>query len=264
MPSPFPGMNPYLEQPSVWEDFHNRFMAYAGEALATQVRPNFLVKLEERVYIHEPSADERRKWLGKPDIAVIEGSPKHRPVVATADPNLSNKVHSIITTLQDTDIERHAFIEIRDRLGRELVTVIEVLSPTNKCYGPDREQYLLKRSAMMFSSTSIVEIDLLRGGPRFPLNGLTPCDYCVAVFRKINAPEVETWPIGLQDPLPIIPIPLKGDFPDASLDLQAILNRVYDAAGYEDYIYESSPEPPLEDADLAWAKSLLAPSVDSQ
>jgi len=256
-------MNPYLEQPSVWEDFHNRFMAYAGEALAAQVRPNFLVKLEERVYIHEPSADERRKWLGKLDIALIEGSTVHRPVVATADSNLSNKVKSIITTLQDTDIERHAFIEIRDRLDRELVTVIEVLSPTNKRYGPDREQYLLKRSAMMFSSTSIVEIDLLRAGPRLPLNGLPPCDYCVSVFRKKNAPDVETWPIGLQDPLPIIPIPLKGEFPDATLDLQAILNRVYDAAGYEDYIYESSPEPPLEGPDLAWAESLLAPKADS-
>lgn len=263
MPSPFPGMNPYLEQPSVWEDFHNRFMAYAGEALAAQVRPNFLVKLEERVYIHESSADERRKWLGKPDIAVMEGSTVHRPVVATANPNLSNKVKSVITTLQDADIERHAFIEIRDRLDRELVTVIEVLSPTNKRYGPDREQYLLKRSAMMFSSTSIVEIDLLRAGPRLPLNGLPPCDYCVSVFRKKNAPDVETWPIGLQDPLPIIPIPLKGEFPDAKLDLQAILNRVYDAAGYEDYIYESSPEPPLEGPDLAWAESLLAPKADS-
>lgn len=171
MPSPFPGMNPYLEQPSVWEDFHSRFMTYAGEAIAAQVRPNFFVKLEERVFIHEPSSEERRKLLGKPDISLFEMSPTHRPLVATADAAL-NHVKSIMATLPDIDIERHAIIEIRDRQDRRLVTMIEVLSPSNKRYGPDREQYLMKRSTMMFSTASIVEIDLLRGGPRLPLNDL--------------------------------------------------------------------------------------------
>ena len=239
MPSPFPGMNPYLEQPSVWEDFHSRFMTYAGESLAAQVRPNFFVKLEERVFIHEPTSDERRKLLGKPDPAAM------------------NRVKSIIATIPDVEIERHAVIEIRDRHDRQLVTMIEVLSPSNKRYGPDREQYLMKRSTMMFSTASIVEIDLLRGGPRLPINDLPECDYCVTVFRKSNAPKVEAWPIGLREELPVIPIPLKGDFADAKLDLKALLDRVYDAAGYEDYLYESPPEPPLDEPDAIWAKSFL-------
>lgn len=179
-------MNPYLEQPSVWEDFHMAFATQIRESLAAQVRPNFLV------------------------------------------------------------------------------TMIEILSPTNKRYGPDREQYLLKRSAIMFSTASIVEIDLLRGGPRLPLNDLPSCDYCITVFRKANAPQVETWPIGLRESLPIIPIPLKGASPDASLDLQMILNRVYDAAGYEDYLYESPPEPPLKGSDLEWAQSLISTSSSIQ
>lgn len=259
MPSPFPGMNPYLEQPSIWEDFHNRFMTYAGEALAAQVRPHFLVKLEERVFIHEPSGDDRRKLLGKPDIGLLEGSPTDSSPKTVADLTLSAKVKSVIASLPDVDIERHVFIEIRDRQNRELVTMIEVLSPTNKRWGPDREQYLVKRTSMMFSTASLVEIDLLRGGPRLPLDDLPSCDYCVTVFRKSNLPRVEAWPIGLRDPLPIIPIPLKGNFPDASLDLQTILNRVYDAAGYEDYVYESIPDPPLENSDLAWAQSFLGP-----
>lgn len=257
MPSPFPGMNPYLEQRSVWEDFHNRFMTYAGEAITAQVRPNFMVKLEERVYIHEPPADERLKFFGKPDIGVIEGSVTNQPPIKTAEPKLTNKVHSIIAMLPDVDIERHPYIEIRDRHNRELVTMIEILSPTNKRYGPDREQYGIKRSAVMLSPASLVEIDLLRGGPRFPLDNLPPSDYCVTLYRRKDFPKVEAWPIGLRDPLPVIPIPLKGDFPDATLDLQATLNRVYDAAGYEDYIYESTPEPPLEGNDLEWAKALI-------
>ena len=256
MPSPFPGMNPYLEQPSVWEDFHSRFMTYAGESLATQVRPNFLVKLEERVFIHEPSSNERRKFLGKPDIALFEASAAHESSVATFDPAL-NQVKSILATIPDVEIERHAVIEIRDRLDRQLVTMIEVLSPSNKRYGPDREQYLLKRATMMFSSASIVEIDLLRGGPRLPINDLPVCDYCVTVFRKANAPKVEAWPIGLRDELPVIPVPLKGDFADAKLDLKALLDRVYDAAGYEDYLYESFPEPPLDQTDAIWAQAFI-------
>ena len=186
MPSPFPGMNPFLEQPSVWEDFHMAFATEIRESLSAQVRPSFFVKLEERVFIHEPSSEERRKLLGKPDIALFKAS-----------------------------------------------------------------------STMMFSTASIVEIDLLRGGPRLPLNDLPSCDYCVTVFRKSNAPKIEAWPIGLRDPLPIIPIPLKGDFPDATLDLSAIIHRVYDAAGYEDYLYESQPEPPLEGADLEWAQTFI-------
>ncbi len=241
MPSPFPGMNPYLEQPSVWEDFHMAFATQIRESLATQVRPNFLVKLEERVFIHEPS---------------FEASPAHESSVATFDPAL-NQVKSILATIPNVEIERHAVIEIRDRLDRQLVTMIEVLSPSNKRYGPDREQYLLKRATMMFSSASIVEIDLLRGGPRLPINDLPVCDYCVTVFRKANAPKVEAWPIGLRDELPVIPVPLKGDFADAKLDLKALLDRVYDAAGYEDYLYESFPEPPLDQTDAMWAQAFI-------
>lgn len=256
MPSPFPGMNPYLEQPSVWEDLHSRFMTYAGESLGAQVRPNFFVKLEERVFIHEPSSDERRKLLGKPDIALFQAEPIRDRLVAVVDPAVV-RVKSIIATIPDVEIERHAVIEIRDRHDRQLVTMIEVLSPSNKRYGPDREQYLMKRSTLMFSTASIVEIDLLRGGPRLPINDLPACDYCVTVFRKSNAPKVEAWPIGLREELPVIPIPLKGNFADATLDLKALLNRVYDAAGYEDYLYESPPDPPLNESDAIWAKSFI-------
>jgi hypothetical protein len=256
MPSPFPGMNPYLEQASIWEDFHSRFMTYAGEALTAQVRPHFIVKLEERVFIHEPDAEQRGRLLGKPDIALFEADTNRPSAIATYDPSV-NKVQSIIASLPDIDIERHALIEIRDRHSRQLVTMIEVLSPTNKRYGPDREQYLLKRSSILFSDVSLVEIDLLRGGPRFPINDVPPGDYCVSVFRKARAPAIEVWSIGLRDELPVIPIPLKGDFPEATLNLKEILDRVYDAAGYEDYLYDTPPEPPLTPVDAQWADAFL-------
>jgi hypothetical protein len=49
MPSPFPGMNPYLEQPDAWQDFHQGYIARARDALAAQVLPKYFVKLEEHI-----------------------------------------------------------------------------------------------------------------------------------------------------------------------------------------------------------------------
>ena len=250
MPSPFPGMNPYLEQPAAWQDFHQAFITHMRDALAAQIRPEFFVKIEESVFIHEPDADERGKMFARPDVSVFE---RDGGGVAVAEPR-TNSLAPRIAQLPDVEIERHSYVEIRDRHSRGLVTLIEVLSPSNKRYGPDREQYMQKRGILMHSPVSIIEIDLLRGGPHLPLTGIPDCDYRVMVSRRSMRPDVLAWAINLRDELPVIPIPLKGDVPDASLDLQALLHKVYDAAGYEDYIYATSPEPPLTSEQYEWTQ----------
>ena len=105
------------------------------------------------------------------------------------------------------DIERHAFLEVRARQDLELVTILELLSPSNKKKGTDREQYLAKRRAILASSVHLVELDLLRGGPRLPVEDLPDCDYCVLVSRAEDRPHVGIWPIQLREVLPTIPIP---------------------------------------------------------
>lgn len=247
-------MNPYLEQASVWEDFHSRFMTYISEVLSPLVRPNFFVKLEEKVFIHEPSYEERRKLLGKPDVSILQAPAQSEVAVLE---RTATAISPLVAKIPDTEFERHSQIEIRDRHSRKLVTLIELLSPSNKRYGPDREQYLMKRSVLFCCPTSIVEIDLLRGGPRLPISGVPPCDYLVSVIRPETRPDIAAWPLQLRDRLPVIPIPLTADFPDVPIDLQHLLHRVYDIAGYEDYIYESEPEPALSEQDQQWAKSLL-------
>ncbi len=254
MPSPFPGMNPYLEQPAVWQDFHQRFITYISDALAAQIRPDFFVKIEEHVFIHEPSGEERHKLLGRPDVSVFE-TPGEGGVTLAEPP--ANSVAALVACIPDVEFEKHSFIEIRDRGNRELVTMIEVLSPLGKHYGPDREQYLMKRTVLMCSPVSVVEIDLLRDGPRLPLTGVPECDYCLMVSRPAMRPDVLAWAVKLRDPLPTIPIPLRGSAPDASLNLQALLHEVYDAAGYEDYLYHTPPEPSLPDADAEWARQFV-------
>jgi hypothetical protein len=155
------------------------------------------------------------------------------------------------------DVERHSYLEIRDRRNRELVTVLELLSPSNKKPGEDRAQYLAKRRAMLLSPVHLVEIDLLRGGPRLPVDDLPDCDYYALVSRAERRPDAELWAVGIREPLPTIPIPLRASDPDASLDLLAVLHRVYDAAGYADFIYSGSPQPPLRPEDAEWARQFV-------
>jgi hypothetical protein len=154
-------------------------------------------------------------------------------------------------------VERHSYLEIRDREGHELVTVLELPSPANKRPGPDREQYLAKRRQLIASPVHLVEIDLLRGGPRLPVEGLGECDYYLMVSRAEDRPDVGLWPLRLADRLPPIHIPLRPPHPDARLDLQELLHRLYDAAGYGDYIYAGTPQPPLQGERAAWAEQVL-------
>lgn len=251
MPSPFPGMNPYLEQATVWHDFHESVMPVLRELLTAQVRPNYIVKIDEHVFIHE-LPDTSRALLGRGDVTVtaVGGHDEAHSGGAVAAPSR--------VRLPAVDREHLSFLEIRDRETLRVITVIEVLSPTNKQPGPDREQYLGKRAQILNSSVHFIEIDLLRGGPRMPMDDLAECDYYALVSRFQERPQAGIWPIQLRDPLPVIPVPLASPHDDAKLDLQSALHRVYDAAGYEDYIYRGQPEPALSSGDADWCQQFVA------
>lgn len=221
MSSPFPGMNPYLETDDVWHDFHERFSPVCAEVISPQVRPKYIVKLDQHIYLHERSAKERLR-------------------------------------LPAVDVEKVSFIEIRDRESRALISVIELLSPANKKVGPDRDQYLAKRREVLGRGVHLVEIDLLRGGTRPPLDDVPDCDYYVMVSRTEERPRAGVWPIRLRQPLPTIPIALQHPDPDAGVDLQQLLHRIYDAACYEDYIYKGKPQPPLHPDDAGWAERTVS------
>lgn len=255
MPSPFPGMNPYLEQEDAWHDFHERFLPAAAEVIGAQVQPHFIVKIDEHVYVHERPAASRR-WLGRADLGITptrtEGEPA--PALGLIEAPVSIKLPAV-------DIEREAYLEVRDRRSRELVTVVELLSPANKRAGPDREQYLTRRRRVLASPAHLVEIDLLRGGAPMPPEVRPSGAYSALVSRVEDRPAAGLWPIGLRDRLPTIPIPLRPPHPDARLDLQAILHRVYEAAGYHFYIYDNPPSPALAPDDAAWCRSLLPPGA---
>jgi hypothetical protein len=245
-------MNPYLEQPGVWHDFHQAYITTIRNALTPQIVPNYIAKIDDHIYVHELSAEERT-FLGRSDLSLLRSS---RPVKSAAGArSVVAPVSGLITP--GIDIVHESFIEIRDRETTEVITVIELLSPSNKMPGTDREQYVGKRKAILASNTHLVEIDLLRGGPRMPVEDLPACDYVVMVSRSYERPKVELWPFALRDPLPLIPVPLRMDDHDATIDLSRLLQEQFDAAGYSNYIYRTNPQPPLAASDVAWAEQLV-------
>jgi len=252
-------MNPYIERASVWHDFHERWIPLVADLIGAQVLPRYFVRIDEQMYIHEQSGEERH-LLGRGDVLVPALSP---PTVAAAPAGAVLEAPAQVR-LPAVDTEGQSFLEIRDRDNHELVTVVELLSPTNKYKGPDREQYLGKARKLQQSWVHFVEIDLLRGGPRMPWLDMPECGYCVVVSRFEQRPKADFWPIRLRERLPEIPIPLRGGDADARVDLQQVLHRIYDAAGYAYYIYSGPPEPLLSTEDAAWAAAFVPASPNGK
>lgn len=252
MPSPFPGMNPYLEQDYDWNDFHTEFNVALRAALVARVGPKYFVKVETRLLIHEFAASGRR-FLGVGDVGVSARSGRGRAARASAV--LDAPVH---LQLPAVEITKQRFLEIRDTRGRRLVTVIELLSPSNKTPGVDRDAYLAKRAELLQSQSHFIEIDLLRGGARPAPPQLPESDYYVLVSRRQDRPTLGVWPFGLRDPLPRVPFPLSDPDPDVEIDLKTILDRAYDEAGFANHIYLERPQPPLSPRDSRWAKAIVA------
>ncbi|MGD0044578.1 MAG: DUF4058 family protein, partial [Isosphaeraceae bacterium] len=173
MPSPFPGMNPYFEQAAHWLDFHSEFLSALRRLLAPQVAPKYIVQLEEHIYIHDLPPEPRQR-LGTADLSLVQPGGG-----ALAQAALGLVEAPAEVWLPEQDVEKIPFLELRDRQGRELVTAIELLSPSNKRSGEDREQYLAKRRELLRSPAHLVEIDLLRGWNPMPQEGRPECDYSV-------------------------------------------------------------------------------------
>jgi hypothetical protein len=243
-------MNPYLEQSDTWEEFHGNFMYRAQEILQPALPPHYVAKVEMRLILHELTADERR-FLGRGDLGVA--TDRERPAGSVTGV-LEAPLH---LRLPAVEVEKHRYLEIRDRRGRQVIAVVELLSPSNKSPGVDRDDYLAKRRQVLAGTTHLVEIDLRRGGQRPTPPELPTCDYYALVSRYEARPDVAVWPVALGNRLPEIPIPLGPADVPVKLDLQAVLDRAYDAAGYERTIYFELPEPPLSPEAEIWARQFI-------
>ncbi len=255
MPSPFPGMDPYLEAPAGWQEFHSRFINTMSDFLVPKVRPRYAVHIERYVYVVDVIGEESRL---RPDVTVAETGREG----IIAEPQTAATATAILVPLPELEEVRHYFLEIRELETQKVVTVIEMLSPFNKRAGKGRDEYLARRTEILLSDVHLVELDLLREGERLPMGKpLPPGQYYAIVSRSYKRPIAEVYAWTIRQPLPTIPIPLKRGEPDVMLDLQSVLNSVYDRAGYDYRLpYDREPDPPLSPEDWEWAKQIIAKS----
>jgi len=252
MQGPFPGMDPYLEEPGFWPDVHGRLIAAIGDALAASVAPGFIVRIEQRVYITD--FEELARQGVVPDIYLLQ-----RPLpgggVATAPTSISPP--ALLEPLYDEEI-RDRYIEILDARGHEVVTTIELLFPANKVADSrGREQFLRKREAILHSRTNWVEVDFLRADQR-PQEVEGKSDY-YALQRRFGRHQYLAWYWNLREPLPTIAVPLTPEYADVPLDLGAILRSVYARAFYALSVDYAGPVPPPRPLppDAAWIAERL-------
>jgi hypothetical protein len=255
MPSPFPGMDPYLEAPASWTGVQSRLINDISELLVPQVKPTYLLDVESRVFVLDEDDPARRLFVA--EAALVEtgrASPTRRSGKGPSP------VTAVVLMLLDTVEVSEPRLVIRDARGGEVVTVIEVLSPTNKTLGSrGREEYLSKRRELLRSNVHLIEIDLLRAGARIPsADPLPPCDSMAHLSRVGMRPRGEVFAWTVRAPAPVIPVPLRSADADVMLDLGATLRRTYERGGHDAAIdYARPPEPPLRGEDAAWAAALL-------
>jgi hypothetical protein len=256
MPSPFPGMDPYLEEPSLWPEFHGALLYCFRAALNAILPPRYAANVDRHVWLHEPDAETRTR-IGKPDAYLSEQPGTHgEGAGGTATATLPAPA---VVTLPVVRREGQRYLRVLDRVNRRVVTVVELLSPSNKDPGPDRDQYLGKRNEYLADGLNLVEIDLLRTGRRPSLGEPLPPpgDYLVFVSRAADFPKAGIWTFTIRDLLPEVPVPLYPEDGFASLALKPCMDRVYDDARYL-LDYTRDPTPPLREPDATWARELLA------
>lgn len=256
MPSPFPGMDPFLEDPAGWPDVHHMLLGSIRELLQPAAAPHYLVRIEERVYITDPEGDPGYPKL-VPDIIVTEVRRRSlREPVVVGRPTIAEPVK--IAMMVEPEVHDY-YLEVHDARSREVVAAIEVLSPANKVAGSRGHQAMIeKRDTLRRGGSHWVEIDLLRAGMR-ARQIARRSDYCATVWPA-HETHMYAWFADLRDRLPVIAVPVRHPDDDLPLDLQRALDVAYDRADYARLIdYDAPvPAPALGPADQAWVERALA------
>ncbi len=254
--NPFPGMNPFFEQQ--WRDAHTSLITYLRDALQGRLPPDLTIRAEEEVVsigaggrttTYRPDVQVREPWrLKEPAAAEAVSMP---PLAPAAEP---------IQVFLDEETER--WLEIRETTGR-LITVLELLSPSNKLESDDRDRYQRKRRALIGTGVNLVEIDLVRQGasafPRAVRSVLAQkgAGYGVCVFRATAPMTRELYPIGLRERLPVIRVPLRSADADVVADLQALVDQCHERGRYHLLNYRLDLDPPLPPDEVAWMDQIL-------
>lgn len=262
MPTPFPGMDPYLERPGLWEEIHTGLIVAMQQHLAPLAQPGYRVAIERRTYLALLTTDGG-EFVGKPDLMVV-GRMGEPAVVYEPRPSPAQPL-AVALPMPEEVVER--YLEIRDVATAEVITVLELLSPANKLSTQGRRQYETKRAQVLGSRTHLIEIDLLRNGRPFPIDAppetrptLYSAHYRAIISRAPQRPRADAYAFTVRDPIPALPVPLRPGDGELLLPLNDLLHEVYERGQYGlavDY-RQPPPPPPFDDEDAAWIATHLA------
>lgn len=249
MPSPFPGMDPYLEG-ELWQEFHDRLAEQISEQLTPHIRPRYVTALARRFVLTNAIPGMYKPQKASAIFAERPADPMPSCPGATEPAvELPSPLPEEISVIS---------VEIRDITERRLVTVIEILSPASK-YSEGVRAYHRRRTALLRTSVHLLEIDLLRHGERIELLGEPPpAPYYAYLSRVQRRPYTQVWPISLREPLPVLPVPLLPPDTDVPLDLQHAIQICYQQGGFEQMLNYVSPLPHFKGDDAAWITDTIA------
>lgn len=259
MPSPFPGMDPWLEARHLWPGVHSELIVQLRHLLVPQVRPTYFVDVEEHVL----DEDELPQRTLVPDVSMTptgrgSAGPSRQDPEAGTEGAGRRLLPALVLMSEELEVRERRLV-IRSVRDRTVVTVVELLSHVNKGSPGTRgrQEYLSKRRELLRSQSHLIEIDLLRAGHGIPsVEPLPAGDYHAHVSRVELRPRGEVFSWSVRDPLPVLPVPLRGE--DVRLSLGEAVARAYDQAGYDAELdYTRPPVPPLGAEDQVWAEALL-------
>ncbi len=247
-------MDPYLEHPSLWPDVHNRLVAAIADELVPKIAPRYYVGIERRAYSLTP---EGLNLIGIPDVGIVPTKESPLTSSLTKLPLAGVDVMEVELPMRDEVGEN--YLEVHEVETGKLITVIELLSPVNKIHLEGREDYKEKRLDILSSRTNLVEIDLLRSGEPMPIIGKAKkSDYRIIVSRSWRRARGQLYAFNVRHPIPIVPIPLRREETEVTLDLNATLHALYERARFDLRLnYSQPPTPPLPDEDVRWASEVV-------
>jgi Protein of unknown function (DUF4058) len=259
MPSPFPGMDPYLEDPFFWHQVHSRLIVALANDLGAKLRPKYYAAIETRTYLEDGDGNI---FVGIPDAIVFSGT-QATPTSANAATLTMPIVQPQKVRLVEPIEVKERYLEIRKVGSKEVIAAIEVLSPKNK-RGEGREIYLKKRQVMLESASHFVEIDLLRAAQPIRVEGITArSDYRILVSAADERPNADLYSFNLREAIPVFLLPLRSEDAPIPVDLKALLQAVYDQGCFDLQVdYEQPvPEPMLSKDDRAWVAEIVDRSI---
>jgi len=257
MPSPFPGMDPYIESTGIWSSFHHAFINACHDQLNQRLPAQYIAAIEERVLMVSDAESASRSRAAEPDVAVLHAGAapagqRRSPgtqVVATLEPV------TVPQPVELLDVPTQLYIRVVHWPEHRLVTDFELLSPTNKKRGADdRAAYLSRRQDLLRHEVNLVEVDLLIGGERLPMRGPLPAgEYFAFLTRWQTSGHCDVYAWSIRQPLPTIPIPLRTEDGEVGLDLAAAFLQTYERGRYSRLLSYNEPPVLLAEDNRQWA-----------